>query len=310
MTDFIISILPIFLILVLGQLLRRDVLANEDFWSYADKLVFWVLVPCLLFFKISTIEVSAALVGTYAMVILGAYICALVFAIIAGAAGRMPTGVTSSLIQGCARHNPYIAFAIAEPVFGAHGLTLAALATAILLPFTNLTLVPLIVSMHRKPGGKGILHAVMSDIARNPILIAVGLGFAVNFSGIGWIPVLHEVTEILAGAALPVVLLCIGANLRIDAMKASKAPIILSIIGKMMVFPFMIVVLAQFFGLSELETWIALLFGAAPSAPSSYSLARQLGGDAALMAAILFIQTAIAILTMPLTVWLAQSLLG
>ena len=62
-------------------------------------------------------------------------------------------------------------------------------------------------------------------------------------------------------------------------------------------------------GLSQTETMIALLFGAVPTASSAYTLARQLGGDAPLMAAIVTVQTAIAFITLPLTVALAQRLL-
>lgn len=105
-------------------------------------------------------------------------------------------------------------------------------------------------------------------------------------------------------------LLSIGANLRLQSMPSTALPVVLSLLGKMIVFPLAIVALAVSLGLSGMELYIAVLFGAAPSAPSSYALARQLGGDAPLMAAILTIQTAISIITLPVTVQLVQWVLG
>jgi len=63
-------------------------------------------------------------------------------------------------------------------------------------------------------------------------------------------------------------------------------------------------------GLGPTETLVAVLFGAVPTASSAYTLARQLGGDAPLMAAIVTVQTALAFITLPLTMALAASLLG
>ena len=310
MIEFLLTIVPIFVIVVLGHALRYKVLPSNEFWNFSDKLVYWVLVPALLFNKTSTIDISLSLLGSYATVILGAFACAGVFGLLSAAAFRMPGSVAGSVLQGCARHNTYISLAIAERVYGADGLSLAALATAILVPVTNMTMVPILVSMQRKADGSSLVRSILRDLARNPLIISVAIGFAVNFSGTGEIPIVHETARILGGAALPVVLLCVGANLHPQSMATSGIPVIVAIVGKMIVFPIAIVFLAQAFGLSELETFVAVLFGAAPAAPSSYALARQLGGDAPLMAAILTIQTAIAIVTLPITVQLAAMIIS
>ena len=68
----LVSIAPIFILIVLGYLLRRNGIPNVEFWNMNDKLVYWVLMPALLFHKTSTIELSAELVGSYSVVIIGA----------------------------------------------------------------------------------------------------------------------------------------------------------------------------------------------------------------------------------------------
>lgn len=302
-------IAPIFVLIVLGHLLRRGGIPNTEFWNLNDRLVYWVLMPSLLFYKTSTIELSFNLIGSFATVVLGAFACAFVFSLVVSKVARRTGPVSSSIMQGASRHNTFIALAVAESLYGLDGLALAALVTAVLIPVTNLTVVPTMVILldrdkEQKSGGM-LLH-IAQELVRNPLLIAVALGISANLSGIGTIPVLHETTRIIGSAALPIVLMCVGANIRLRAMQASTLPVLISSLGKLIIFPLVIVVLSQMIGLTEQETFIAVIFGAVPTAAGAYTLARQMGGDAPLMAAIVTIQTCLSFITLPLTIELVR----
>jgi len=310
MQDVFLSIIPIFLLIVLGHGLRRGGIPSFEFWNLNDKLVYWVLMPALLFSKISTTHVETALVGSFAVVILGGLAAAVVFALVSARALGMDRPVASSLLQGATRHNTFIALAVAERLFGAEGLALAALVTALLIPTTNITVVSLMVALLRKRGEVSATRAILRDLSRNPLLLAVGVGIVANLGGTGRIPVVHEIADLLGGAALPIVLLCVGANIRLRAMTAAVVPTLLSMLGKMVVYPAAILLLALAMGLSPTETLVAVLFGAVPTAAAGYTLARQMGGDAPLMAAMITLQTVLALVTLPLTVVLVQGLLG
>jgi malonate transporter and related proteins len=305
-----LSIAPIFILIALGHGLRRGGIPSFEFWNLNDKLVYWVLMPALLFNKTSTIELAPGVVGAYAVVILGAFALASLFGLVAAKAARLPGPVCSSVLQGAARHNTFIALAVAERLYGTEGLAIAAVATSLLIPTTNVTMVTLMISLVRGPDEKNILRSILRDLARNPLILSVGAGVAWNVFGSGEIPVLHDVARLLGAAALPVVLLCVGANIRVRAMAASALPLVISSLGKLAIFPLAIGLLAQIMGLSETETLVAVVFGAVPTASSAYTLARQLGGDAPLMAAIVTVQTGLAFVTLPLTMVLAERLLG
>ena len=75
---------------------------------------------------------------------------------------------------------------------------------------------------------------------------------------------------------------------------------------KLVAMPLIALGFAQALGLTGAAAYVLVMFHALPTAPSAYILARQLGGDARLMAGILTTQTALAIITLP--VWI--SLLG
>lgn len=308
MSHFILSISPIFLMIVLGHLLRRGGIPNTEFWNLNDKLAYWVLMPALLFSETSTIEIGAGVVGSFATAIIGGFLAAACFGLLVAKLCGLANPVTSSVLQGAARHNTFIALAVAERVLGQDALSMAALVTAILIPITNLSIVPALVVLQRGNGSEGIVKNVLRDLGRNPLLICVALGMAVNLSGVGEIPVLHDTTRILGAAALPIMLMCVGANIRLRAMQSSVLPVAISIAAKMMVFPAAVIGLAYALQLSETELYVLLLFAAAPTASSAYTLARQLGGDAPLMAAIVTIQTALSFVTLPLTLLAATAL--
>ena len=307
MLTIVLAIAPIFAVIVLGYLLRRGGIPSFEFWNMNDKLVYWVLMPALLFYNMSTADFDASLVGGYAAVILGAFAVALAL----GLAGPKVFGysppIASSILQGAARHNSFVALAVAERLYGLEGLALAALAVAMLIPTTNVSVVALMVGLVSEAKGIRIATAILRDLVRNPLLVAVAAGVTWNLTlGPEELPVLHDIASILGGAALPIMLMCVGANLRIKAMAVAIGPTALACLAKLVAFPLAILAISQIVGLNEMETMVALIFGAVPTAPAAYTLARQLGGDAPLMAAIVTIQTAITFLTLPATLTLAE----
>jgi len=306
MIQMLLAIAPIFLLIVLGHALRRGGIPTADFWNLNDKLVYWVLFPSLLFYKMATMELSGELLEGFASVIYAGFASALAFALVTGWLFRLDRPMWTSVLQGCSRHNTFIALAVAERVFGSEGLALASIITALLIPLTNVSVVTLMVVLLRGGDSKGLVRAVMRDLARNPLLIAVALGIAVNFLGIDHVPVLYDMVIILGGAALPIVLLCVGANIRVKAMQASVLPTLLSIVGKMILFPAVIAAMAIVIGLDFQAAMVAMIFGAVPSSAGAYTLARQMGGDAPAMAAMVTIQTAASFVSLPLTLMLAE----
>jgi predicted permease len=310
MLEIALLIAPIFGLIVLGHVLRRSGIPSFEFWILNDKLVYWVLMPSLLFYKTSTTTYDPALVGSFAAVILGGFFIALIFGICIWRFSSLAGTTASSVMQGSARHNTFVALALAELMYGQDGLALATLGSALLIPATNLTVVPLMTVMTSDKAGFSVIPSILHDLTRNPLLLAVCAGILCNFTISTQIPIIHDMTRILGQAALPIMLLSVGASIRIREMAASVTPVLQASIGKMVLFPAVTFLIAQMIGLSEMQTMIALLFASVPTASSSYTLARQMGGDAPVMAAIVTIQTGISFLTIPITLILAQMAFG
>lgn len=312
------TIAPVFLLLVLGNLLRRlgfpdgpsasDSVAAGGFWPAADRLVYWLLFPALLFQETSRAPLGDGVIGRYALILLGAMtLTGFVVLAIARACGS-PNAAASSIFQGAMRHNTFVAFAICDSLFGAAGMAQAALATAVLVPATNVVAVSVLVLLRHDRASGGLGRRLGQELIRNPLLIAIALGLTCNIAGLQMPQVVADSVALLARVTLPLALLCVGAALRIRALRAAGLPTLLSLAGKLLLYPAAIFALVSLTGLTGMPAIVAAIYGAVPTAVSGYALARQLGGDAELMAVIITAQTLAAILTMPVTIQLAMML--
>ncbi len=309
MLGIAVAIAPVFLMILAGYALRRGGIPSIEFWNLNDRLVYWVLMPALFYRQISTADLGAEPLGPYATALCAGFFVATAFGWGAARGAGYGAEVASSVVQGAARFNTFVALAIAEALHGKPGLQLAVLAAALLVPVVNVTIVTLLTVMLSRDGGN-LVRATLRDLARNPLILSIAAGLVANLAGLGGLPVIAETAGLLGAAALPIMLLCVGANLRVRGMQASLRPVALASAGKLAVFPAAMLAALLIVPPGALAAEVALIFGALPTGVAAYTLARAMGGDAPLMAAIITVQTGLAFLTIPLTLTLGARLLG
>ncbi len=309
MLGIAVAIAPVFLMILAGHALRRGGIPSIEFWNLNDRLVYWVLMPALFYRQISTADLGAEPLGPYATALCAGFFVATAFGWGAARGAGYGAEVASSVVQGAARFNTFVALAIAEALHGKPGLQLAVLAAALLVPVVNVTIVTLLTVMLSRDGGN-LVRAALRDLARNPLILSIAAGLVANLAGFGGLPVIDETAGLLGAAALPIMLLCVGANLRVRGMQASLGPVALASAGKLAVFPAAMLAALLIVPPGALAAEVALIFGALPTGVAAYTLARAMGGDAPLMAAIITVQTGLAFLTIPLTLTLGARLLG
>lgn len=300
--DIVLSIAPVFALICLGYVLRRGGIPSAEFWNLNDRLVYFLLMPALFFVRISTADLSGETVLSLAGVLYAAFFLSIGYAVTVAWLARMPGPVATSLFQGAGRFNTFIALAVAEALYGAPALQIAVLAAAVLVPVVNLTVVSLFSAYVPQPGGRPVVAAARG-LATNPLILSILAGLAANRAGLGGLPVLHDTLSILGAAALPIMLLCVGANLKLRGLTGDALPIVLSAVGKLVLFPLVVLALALAFGVDPMQAQVMMIYGALPTGVAAYTLARQLGGDAPLMATMITAQTLLSFAAMPL--WIA-----
>jgi len=212
---------------------------------------------------------------------------------------RWPGPVFSSVYQGGIRFNSFVAIATAGMLLGDDGLSTMAIVIAVKIPLINLLCI-LMFSVVVGQGGAVGWRPVARAIITNPLIIGSIIGALWGYFRIGFHPLLAGVLEPLSDLALPLGLMTVGAGLQLKALRGTSLPFLVSSGLKLIGFPLMTAALALALGLSGTLVQASILLATLPTATSSYILARQLGGDAPLMAAIVSGQTLLAVITIPL----------
>lgn len=304
-----LTIAPIFLLIMTGYAFKRTGFFGDDFWRSAERLSYYVLLPVLIVRNLGGADLSNVDLGAFAVVLL--LLATAMGLLILALKPLLPMGgaAYTSVFQGAVRLNSYVGFAVSEAVFGTEGLVIASLFVGIMIPTVNviaIIVMSFVVPAEGRPGRRNVPR----EIARNPIILACLLGGLINMVSLplpGW---LLETMSILAGAALPIALLCVGAGLMLTFDGARAFGLGLACVLKLVAMPIIAAPIALYFGLNSLAFAIVMLFSATPASPASYVLARQLGGDAPLMAAILSMQTLLSAIAVPVVVYWAKSRMG
>ncbi len=298
MRHILLAILPVFLVIAVGVLAKRFGFPGAGFWAPAERLTYYLLFPALIVATLARAELGGLALGPMAAALIaGPLAVAPVLLALRRVSGLSGPAFTS-VFQGAIRFNTYIGLAVAFGLRGAEGLAAAAVAIAVLAIFGNLLSVAVLAAYGgaKRPGPLVIVKQVIG----NPLILAALLGMGLNASGLGLPPVMEPTFEILARAALALGLLAVGAGLDFAAVRRQLGAIAFTSAVKLLVVPTLTAAACWALGVSGLAAFTAVLFNALPAAPSAYILARQLGGDAGLMAGILTAQIALAVLTLPL----------
>jgi hypothetical protein len=184
-------------------------------------------------------------------------------------------------------------------LLGDDGLSTMAIVIAVKIPLINLLCILMFSLVVGQDGGVRWRH-VARAIMTNPLIIGSVIGALWGYFRVGFHPLLAGVLEPLSDLALPLGLMTVGAGLQLKALRGASLPLLVSSGLKLVGFPLMTVGLALALGLDGILVQASVLLATLPTATSSYILARQLGGDAPLMAAIVSGQTLLAIVTIPL----------
>ena len=297
----VLALVPVMLLIGLGKLLRDRVFTAEVFWRETERLGYYLLLPALIIHSLATANWGTAPVGRLMAVLV---LSTLLVALLMIARRRwIPLGdaAFSSVFQGGIRFNNYVGLPAAAALYGPEGLALGALAAAAIVPTVNIVCV---LMFARYGTARPNLRGILLQLAKNPLLMASGLGIALNLTHLGLPAGFEPALKALGQASLPIGLLCVGAALTFTSPRVLITPTLLSMLAKFALLPLTAVGLSLMFGLTGTAAGIVLLYQTLPTAAASYILARQMGGDAPLMAMIISAQTVLAGVVLPVVLTL------
>jgi hypothetical protein len=306
MAIVIAALAPVFILIVLGVVLKRTLMRLETQWHGLEQLTYYVLFPMLLIqtlIKADLDKVPIAGVGGALMiaVVIVSLLCLGLRPLLArqGIDGAAFT----SIFQGAIRWQTYVALSVARNLYGADGLALASVAMVALIPLGNMLSV--LVLAHYASPEKQSARAIAMTVVRNPLIWACVIGLTINMTHLPLPKIWHEVADALGASSLAIGLLVNGAGLHLKGLLQPSLGAATGVILKLAVMPALAIALGAWFGVAGSGLVIVAVCSAVPTAPSAYVLARQMGGDAPLLAQIITLQTILAAITMPIAIALA-----
>jgi predicted permease len=294
------AFVPIFGLLALGAVLKRRLLRDDAVWAGIERLIFWVLLPCLIAGALATVRFGDVPLGGMAGAVWGALAVGTVAAVLLARALGCGHAAMTSVLQGGIRFNNLMGFAIAGAIWGAPGIALAAVATGLIVPFVQA--VATIAFALGRDGGRVRLLGLLRQVALNPLIIGVLAGFALGALG-GLPPGLQPMVRSLGQASVALGLLCVGAALTVQGLGDRPGIQAATAVLKLVVMPALTWAFCLALGLDGLPMAVLVMFMALPTAATSYVMARAMGGDAKLMAAITTSEHLLSMATLPVWVW-------
>lgn len=291
------AILPVFALLLLGNVARRTGFLREDFWREVEKGTYYILFPALLVEQLATAKMDFSTAGGLLALAVLMPLLASVLTFLFAPLLRLNGADFTSFYQGGVRFNTYIGLALVAATLPASALTLAALVVGVMIPLVNVLCIGVFAWFTH---GRMRLSSLLLSILKNPLIMACLLGMVLNLLPFAMPDVVLKVLEKLGQMALPLGLLAVGAGLRLQALKASGAPLFWVSAVKLLLLPALMYGLCVWMQVGELERAVLVTFAALPTASSAYILARQLGGNAAMMAVLITGETVFGMLTLPL----------
>ncbi len=299
---------PVFLIIILGVILKLTKQINDNFISASSKIVFNVSMPALIFVELSTADFDASFnVKLLAFINIGTvafFILVWILALILSKDGRDQ----GSFIQGSVRSNfVIVGFAIIFNMFGNSGLSKAAIMMAFIMPLYNvLAIFALTVPLHKE---KQIsFKKTVWEISTNPLLLAAVLAIPFSSFKIVLPHVLSKSIEYLAAMTLPLALIGIGGSLNFESIKKDSKLAIIATAIKIVLIPLVLTTFAVKFGFRGENLGAMFILFACPTAIASFIMAKAMDCNAELAGNIILLSTMGSVVTISSGIFILKSL--
>ncbi len=299
-------IMPIFLTMILGYILKKIGIFDKHTTEKLNKSVFKVFLPLLIFYNVYTSEIAD--VFNFSLILYSVVSIVVVFllSILFITLTEKDNSKRGVLVQGIFRSN-FVIFGVPLSVslYGDEIVGTAAVLIAVITPLFNLLSV-IILEIFR--GTKPNLLKILKGIITNPLIIASAVGLLALFSNIALPAFIEKTVCDISKASTPLALIALGGSIDFKKAKNNIKQLIIGITGKLIITPAIILTTGILLGFRNAELAILIALSASPVAVSSFTMAREMDGDSELAAQLQMFGTTICIITVFLWIFILKQL--
>lgn len=311
MNNFIFSLnatVPIFLVILLGWILRQRHMLTKEFASVSDKFVFKIALPCLLFKDIATANIKETFDLTFVL------FCMIVTTIIflttwlLTALFMKDKSMVGAFIQASVRgSSAVLGIAFVQNIYGSSGMAPMMIVASV--PLYNIFSV-IILTFHSNEVTKdtNMIKTACINILKNPIIIAIFAALVVALLEIPIPDMALKTVSNVAATATPLALLVVGATFEGKKAISKIKPTALATFIKLILLPVLFLPLAYLFGFRDSKMVAILVMLASPTTVTCYIMAKNMHNDAVLSSSIVVTATLFSSVTLTMWVYLLRIL--
>lgn len=296
--DIFATIIPIFAVITIGWAARQRGFIPVEFLGPANRLVFYVAIPAMIFHAISQRTLSTDFSSRVTAITLATPLLFFFLAWAAGRAFHLKGSHLATFMQSSFHGNlGYIGLAVAYYFLGDAGLAKASILAGFLMLLQNFLSVLILqyYGMGDAPGGK--LPGMLRKILGNPVIVSALAGILFSALQIPLHPIITRTLNIISGMALPLALMLIGASLSLRLIRSRFFTVLVSGVLKLILLPGLGFLLYRLLGIPPAAYLPGLILLAAPTATITYVMAKEMEGDREFAVAAISTNTLLSVLT-------------
>ena len=310
-SDFLYAfngVMPIFAVALVGYILKQKNFLTDDFVKTADKLVFRVMLPCLLFTNVAYIDIDKVGANDFKLLlfcVVAAIVLTLALSLIVPVFVKDKAKV-GAFVQGVFRSNvAFLGIPFAGNLFGDAGLRLASIVLAVIVPVYNVIAVIILCVFNPEKDSDNItigkrISEILKGIVKNPLIISIVIALPFAIFGIGdYIPkALASSVDYFAKASTTLAILTIGASFKARELRGRVGLAAVVTLLKTVVVPAVFMIFTYYaLGFRDVYLGIILIVFGTPTAISSYIMAKNMNSDASLANQIVLMTTLASMFT-------------
>lgn len=320
MDSFIYSInatVPIFLVMIVGWGIKQLGVIDEHFVSKANKYVFHVALPVLLFQQISSADMTSQFdirFVLYCMLATTAF-----FGIIWVVTELLMKDDTQkgSFVQcACRSSAAILGMAFIQNMYSSTGMAPLMIVSAVPL-FNIYSVIILTLKAHpevktgsavKKEPHSVVIKRAFINVLKNPIIIGIVLGLPFSLLHVQFPVIINKTLTSIAQTATPIALIVIGAGF--EGRKAIKKikPTVIATFIKLIGIAAVSLPIAVAMGYRNQELVAILIMVASPTTVSCYIMSENMDNDGVLASSIIVLTTLLSSITLTGWIYLLRSM--
>lgn len=297
------AVLPIIILILLGYYLKQIHFYDNNFLKVANKFVFKVALPTLLFYNVYNIESLKAMNGSVILFAVGMILVLFILGLITIHLFISAPKQKGVILQCVFRSNfAIIGVSLAESIGGSEAVAVAAILSAFSIPLFNILAVIALSLFSEEEKEQVSIKEVLITIYKNPLIRGILLGIVCLvirmyipidnhtekplFSMQENLPFLYKSIKNLSAVASPLALIVLGGQFKFTAVKTLAKEISIGTAWRLVLAPALALGCAlalsnytHILNLTAIEYPALIALFGSPVAVSSAIMAGEMGAD-------------------------------